>query len=74
MDVVVSMCDVCACRLLELSTGMGTQIRHYDAKKAVSLHCEYRPRQQLQMKVRQQTVWTVLLSMLRLQNGCFCLL
>jgi hypothetical protein len=52
------------CRLLELSTSVGTQIRRYDTKKAASLQWAYQPRQQLQMKVGLQAVWAVLVSML----------
>lgn len=75
INVGLSMCDGCARRLLEVSTGMGSQIRRYDTKKAVSLHWEYRPRQQLQMKVRLETLFDgVLFSMSTLHTGCLCLL
>ena len=74
INVGLSMCDGCARRLLELSTGMGSQIRRYDTKKAASLQWEYRPRQQLQMKVGLQAVWAVLVSRSTPQSGCFGML
>ena len=75
MNVGLSMWNGCARRLLELSTGMGSQIRRYDTKRAASLQWEYRPRQQLQVKVRLETLFDgVLFSVSTPHSGCFRLL